>query len=180
MPLFLHYWSAGLYGEWLIVSAIPAYLSFSNIGFGSVASNEMTMLMARDDRDSALQVFQSCWWLIAAVCAATVLLLAAMLSFLPLAHWLPLHLLTERDTAWILFALGTAVLFGQLEQLLGAAYTCVGRYPYGSFIKSVITLCAFAAMVVPVVMGPRTAGDRGSLWRRKRAGHHRALGDGSP
>ena len=51
------------------------------------------------------------------------------------------------------------MLFGQLEQLLGAAYTCVGRYPYGTFIKSVITLTAFAAMIVPVMLGhgPRAA-----------------------
>jgi len=50
------------------------------------------------------------------------------------------------------------VLLGQLEQLMGAAYTCVGRYPYGSFIKSVMSLLAFAAMMIPVMMGhgPRT------------------------
>jgi O-antigen/teichoic acid export membrane protein len=35
----------------------------------------------------------------------------------------------------------------------------VGRYPYGTFVKSIITLCAFAAMIVPVIMGrgPRSA-----------------------
>ncbi len=43
VPVFLHFWSTPLYGEWMIVNSIPAYLSFSNIGFGSVAGNEMTM-----------------------------------------------------------------------------------------------------------------------------------------
>ena len=61
VPVFLHFWSVPLYGEWMIVNSIPAYLSFSNIGFGSVAGNEMTMMVARDDREGALRVFQSCW-----------------------------------------------------------------------------------------------------------------------
>ena len=49
VPVFLHFWSVPMYGEWIAVNAIPSYLSFSNIGFGSVASNEMTMLMGRGD-----------------------------------------------------------------------------------------------------------------------------------
>src|ERR1700712_5296595 len=63
VPVFLHFWSVPLYGEWMIVNSVPAYLAFSNIGFGSVAGNEMTMMTGRGDRDGALRVFQSCWWL---------------------------------------------------------------------------------------------------------------------
>jgi hypothetical protein len=61
VPVFLHFWSVPLYGEWMIVNSIPSYLSFSNIGFGTVAGNEMTMMVAREDRAGALRVFQSCW-----------------------------------------------------------------------------------------------------------------------
>lgn len=35
VPIFLHFWGVDLYGKWLIVSSIPAYLSMSDIGFGS-------------------------------------------------------------------------------------------------------------------------------------------------
>jgi len=159
VPVFLHFWTTAMYGEWLIVNSIPSYLSFSNIGFGSVAGNEMTMLVARDDRDNALRVFQSCWWLIVVVCSTTLVVFAALLYTLPLAHWLKLSAISATDARWILLALGAAVLFGQLEQLLGAAYTCIGRYPFGTLIKSILTLAAFFAMMVPVVMGrgPRAA-----------------------
>ncbi len=152
VPVFLHFWSTSLYGEWIAVTAIPTNLSMSNIGFGSVASNEMTMFMGRDDRDSALRVFQSCWWLISIICVVMVALLAGAMMIVP-AKWFGLTTMSAHDARWIVFALGAAVLFGQLEQLLGAAYTCVGRYPYGTFIKSCITLVAFVAMIVPVVMG---------------------------
>ncbi|MDQ2925147.1 MAG: lipopolysaccharide biosynthesis protein [Acidobacteriota bacterium] len=159
VPVFLHFWSLPLYGEWLTINAIPAYLSFSSIGFGTVAGNEMTMLMGRDDKEGALRVFQSCWWMISMVCVGVVALLALVLFTVPVGSWHKFSALSDSDARWILLALGTAVLFGQLEQLLGAAYTCVGRYPYGTFVKSIISLCAFSTMIVPVVLGlgPRAA-----------------------
>ncbi|MGI4828004.1 MAG: lipopolysaccharide biosynthesis protein [Janthinobacterium lividum] len=153
VPVFLHYWPLALYGDWLVVNAIPSYLSFSNIGFGSVAGNEMTMLMGRKDQEGALRVFQSCWWLIVLLCSVVTAIFAVVLYTLPVARWLNLNVMTQSDAKWVIFLLGTAVLFGQLEQLLQSAYTCVGRYPYGSFLKSVMTLVAFVAMLLPVVLG---------------------------
>src|ERR1700722_8172656 len=118
IPVFLHFWSVPLYGEWMIVNSIPAYLSFSNVGFGSVAGNEMTMMVARDDRAAALRVFQSCWWLIVGICSATILVLSAALYLLPAASLLKFHNISEIDTKWVIFYLGVSVLVSQLEQLL--------------------------------------------------------------
>ena len=153
VPVFLHFWSVPLYGDWLLVNAIPSYLSFSNIGFGSVAGNEMTMLMGRKDQGAALRVFQSCWWLIVLVCCVVIVLFSAALYVLPVARWLELNVMTTADAKWVIFLLGVAVLFGQLEQLIGAAYTCIGRYPYGTFVKSMIVLVVFLCTLVPVVLG---------------------------
>ena len=158
VPLFFHFWAASVYGNWLIVSAIPTYLTFSSIGFGNVASNEMTMLNSVGDREGALRVFQSCWWLISMICAAVGLLLVLVLYLVPAASLLNIHAISESDTKWIIFYLGFSVLLGQLEQLMSAAYTCVARYPFGSFLKSVISLAAFSATMVPIILGygPRT------------------------
>jgi O-antigen/teichoic acid export membrane protein len=158
VPLFFHFWAASVYGNWLIVSAIPTYLTFSSIGFGNVASNEMTMLNSAGDREGALGVFQSCWWLISIICAAVGMLLVLVLYLVPAASLLNIHAISESDTKWIIVYLGLSVLLGQLEQLMSAAYTCVARYAFGSFLKSVISLAAFCASMVPIVLGygPRT------------------------
>jgi O-antigen/teichoic acid export membrane protein len=153
VPVFLHFWSVPLYGEWMIVNSIPAYLSFSNVGFGSVAGNEMTMLVAREDREGALRVFQSCWWLIAIICTATGALLCGALYSFPAAHLLKLTTIGESDTKWIIFYLGVSVLLGQLEQLLQSAYRCIGRYPFGAFLKNLLSFGAFGCMIVSVSLG---------------------------
>ena len=160
--VFLKFWTEPVYGNWLILNSIPTYLSFSNIGFGTVAGNEMTMAVARDDRESAMRVFQSCWWLI--IWAVVVLggAVAVALYVVPVDKLLNIHSIPAIDAKWIIGYLGFSVLLGQLEQLLQSAYRCVGRYPYGGFIKSSMSLAAFGIMLVPVVMGkpPRTV----ALW----------------
>jgi O-antigen/teichoic acid export membrane protein len=153
VPVLLHFWGLSRYGEWLILSGIPVYLSFSSIGFGNVAGNEMSMLVAAGDREGALRVFQSCWWMISLVCGVTICVLCGGLYLLPVAHLLKLVALTDADTKWIIFYLGTSVLLGQLEHLLQSAYRCVGRYPFGSFLESAMTLGAFLAMVATVALG---------------------------
>jgi O-antigen/teichoic acid export membrane protein len=153
VPVFLHFWSVPLYGEWMIVTAVPSYLNISNFGFGNVAGNEMTMMAARGDREGALRVFQSCWWLITIICTAFILLLGGVLYLFPTAQFLKLHAIGETDTKWIIFYLGCSVLLAQLEALLQSAYRCIGRYAYGSFIKSIFSLTAFGMMLIPVALG---------------------------
>ena len=153
VPVFLHFWSVPLYGEWMIVTAVPSYLNVSSMGFGNVAGNEMTMMTAQDDYEGALRVFQSCWWLITIICSAFMLLFGIALYFFPVSEYLKLHQMGPTDTKWIIFYLGCSVLLGQLETLLQSAYRCVGRYPYGSFIKSCFSLAAFGVMLIPVCLG---------------------------
>ena len=169
VPVFLHFWSVPLYGEWLLINSIPSYLSFSNIGFGNAAGNEMTMAVARDDQPAALRVFQSCWWMITAALTTVGAFVGLALYFLPVERLFTTRgqavqtdLISSTDIKWIVAYLGFSILLGQLEQLLQSAYRCIGRYPYGSFIKSCMSLFAFAAMLVPVAMhrGPRTV----ALW----------------
>ncbi len=158
VPFFLHYWPEAQYGEWIIVNSLPTYLSFSNIGFGTVAGNEMTMAEARGDREGALRSFQSCWWLICLALLVAGSALAITLFFVPIGKLLNVHIISDTDARWILMYLGVSVLLGQLEQLLQSAFRAVGRYPYGSFVKSCLTLAAFGSTLVPVGLGygPRT------------------------
>ncbi|HVG26531.1 MAG TPA: lipopolysaccharide biosynthesis protein [Acidobacteriaceae bacterium] len=158
IPVLFHFWSIQMNGEWMILTAIPSYLSFSNIGFGSVAGNEMTMLMARGEQETALSVFQSCWWLISIVLGITGVIMCGALYFLPVARLLHLSTIDDSDARWVLFWLGLAVLLSQLEQLLQSAYRCIARYSYGNMLKTTLSLIAFGIQLLPVVLGygPRT------------------------
>src|SRR5260370_15187370 len=90
VPVFLHFWGVKLYGEWLILSAIPTYLMLSDMGFGSVAGNDMTMRVAAGDREGALETFQSAWAVMTGTSLLVVVSVLGVVWLLPVTHWLNL------------------------------------------------------------------------------------------
>src|SRR5579863_2004584 len=78
IPLLLHAWGAAKYGDWLMLSAVPSYLTFANLGFGDASGSDMTARVARGDRKGALETFQSSWALLLLVSMAVLLAASAV------------------------------------------------------------------------------------------------------
>ena len=150
VPVFLSHWGVHLYGEWILLNTIPSYLGLSDVGFGSVAGNEMTMLAAAKNFDQALVVFQSVWVLTTVITSLVGLLLIATVWLLPLGTWLHMHAISAGDARLIILLLGLAVLLGMQETLFQAAFRCVGKYPLGTMAKSLVVLAAFLSTMVGV------------------------------
>ena len=153
VPVFLSHWGVHLYGEWILLNTIPSYLGLSDVGFGSVAGNEMTMLAAGKNFDQALVVFQSVWVLTTVITSLLGLLLISAVWFLPLGRWLHMHAISAPDARLIILLLGLAVLLGMQETLFQAAFRCVGKYPLGTMAKSLVVLSAFLSTMVGVGLG---------------------------
>jgi O-antigen/teichoic acid export membrane protein len=150
VPVFLSHWGVHLYGEWILLNTIPSYLGLSDVGFGSVAGNEMTMLTATQDFEQALVVFQSVWVLTTVITSILAMLLIAAVWVLPIGQWLHMHVISNGDANTIVVLLGLAVLLGMQETLFQAAFRCVGKYPLGTMAKSLVVLAAFLSTMVGV------------------------------
>ena len=46
VPILLHAWGATKYGDWLLLSAIPSYLTLSDLGLGAASGSDMSMRVA--------------------------------------------------------------------------------------------------------------------------------------
>lgn len=152
VPVFLHYWGASLYGEWLIVSAIPSYLALTDFGFGSVAANDMTMQVGKQDRDGALQTFQSAWLLTTSISLVFVSLAAFVAGLLPLARWLHLSLLAGAHLPLILFLLVTYVLLGFQGNMINAGFRCDGNFALGTLCSNFTRLGEVLGVIAVVMM----------------------------
>ncbi len=153
VPVFLTHWGTHLYGEWILLNAIPSYLGLSDVGFGSVAGNDMTMLAAAGKLDEALIVFQSVWVLTTVISGIVGLLLLGAIWFIPLDRWLHVYVLSTHDVRLIVLMLGLAILLGMQENLFQQAFRCVGKYPLGTTAKSLVVLAAFLSTMIGVLLG---------------------------
>ena len=59
IPLLLWFLGPEQYGQWLVISAIPSWLSLSNFSLGSVAGNAISLAVARGDCVSARSLYSS-------------------------------------------------------------------------------------------------------------------------
>src|SRR5882762_634481 len=155
VPVFLHFWGVKLYGEWLIISAIPTYLALSDLGFGNVAANDMTMRVAAGDRGSALETFQSTWALILMTSALVEISLLSAIWFLPLTRWLNLSSIGNPKVSLILVLFSAYVLFVLQTDLITTGFRCEGNFAYGMLINNVMRLAEFTMTMILVAHGAK-------------------------
>ncbi len=130
-PLHFRIWGAAMYGEWLILSSIPAYLTMADLGIGSAAGNEMTMRAAAGDRVGARRTLLGALWVAGAAAALTLALgvAAAVLAYhLQLPHT---PSLAPMQAALILAGLALTVALGFVGGLAAAGFRCCERNALG-------------------------------------------------
>ncbi|EXJ11402.1 lipopolysaccharide biosynthesis protein [Imhoffiella purpurea] len=130
VPILLHAWGLKMYGEWLILSAIPVYLSMTDLGFSKSAGNDMAARGGRGDFAGMLCVFQSLAILVYSVAALGIILAAVLLTALPLHEWLDLSRLSASDVRWILWLLAAEVLVKLTDGVSHAGYRANGDYAF--------------------------------------------------
>ncbi len=150
VPVFLHFWGPGIYGEWLVLSAMPIYLGLTDFGFGSVAATEMTMLVARGDKSGALSVFQSIWLLTTCVSITIGVCVALGLWTLPIERWVHVSLLSKGQVIGILCALCIYILLDLQWTVIAAGFRSDGNYALGTLLGTVTRLATNASSLVAV------------------------------
>lgn len=153
VPVFLHFWGPKAYGEWLILSAIPTYLSLSDIGFGNVAGNDMAMRVASGDREGALETFQSTWALVSLITLTIIIVSIAVFRFARVAAVFHLSAIPERDARIVLLLLGAEVMFTLQGNVAFSAFTCEGLFPVGALWWNVTRLTEYGLGTAAVCVG---------------------------
>lgn len=83
VPLLLSYLGVEDYGRWLVLYSLPSWLALANMGFGSVASNEISMGVAAGDWPKARSLFSTTMALIAGIGVAGMVLTVLVAPFVP-------------------------------------------------------------------------------------------------
>ena len=158
LPLFLYYWDTATYGSWLILSAIPAYLSMADAGMVTAAGNKMAMAMGRGDTHEANRVFQSAQLFMAVVCSAIALLA------LPLALFAPLPGINNADMRTALAALSLSTLLALVGGLSETVFKATHRYATGTMLGNFTRLAEWLGMMLGLALfGTFTAVALGGL-----------------
>lgn len=154
VPLLLHSWGPVKYGDWLLISAIPTYLTFSDLGFGSSSGSDMTMRVAGCDRQGAMATFQSSWVLMSGVSSVVLAIAAVIVWWVPWQPMLHLGGVTSQQAACIVLALAGWILAVQQWSILESGYRCDGHFALGNLCSAILRLLeAIAGTIIGIVSG---------------------------
>jgi O-antigen/teichoic acid export membrane protein len=60
VPLFIYFWNAEIYAEWLILFTIPSILAYTELGIGSYAANLIVIAFNTRAKNRVNLIFQNC------------------------------------------------------------------------------------------------------------------------
>ncbi len=118
VPLYLHVWSPGVYGEWLALSSVVSYLSSLDLGIQSYAVNRLTQAYARSDTDDYRLIQHSAFALYFWIALLGTVGLAGFAYWAPICSWFNLIVTTRRSAFLVMVLLGGQLLWtlpGSLE-----------------------------------------------------------------
>jgi O-antigen/teichoic acid export membrane protein len=157
LPLFLYYWDTATYGKWLVLSAIPAYLSMADAGMVTAAGNKMAMAIGRGEPTEANRVFQSAQLFMAVVCCAIAL------AAIPVALLAPLPGIEDSDMRFALAALSLSTLLALVGGLSEAVFKATQRYATGTMLGNFTRMADWFGMMAGLAL----VGVSGGLKARK-------------
>lgn len=153
VPLFLHFWGAQRYGEWLLITAIPSLLTFGDFGVSQGAVRSMTTATAAKQTDEALAIYQSAALTTFVFSAG----FAAIFLFLSMSRGVGITIgLSPEAAAYLLPVLGVLAVYTMICMqilLLFGVLQSVGKYPLGFFILGSLRLVEFGSVALVIVLG---------------------------
>jgi len=154
IPLLLHSWGAAKYGDWLLLSAVPSYLTVTNLGFGDASGSDMTLRVAAGDREGALETFQSSWALLTIISVAILIIASIAVWWIPWHEWMNLASLSDHKAAAVILVLAAYIVISQQGGVLESGYRCDGNFALGTLYATVLRLVeTLFGLAVGIVTG---------------------------
>lgn len=153
IPILIHAWGIELYGEWITLSAIPAYLALADIGLTTIAANKLSIIAESGDKKRMLSIYQSTWLMVSTLSLAVLLLILSLVWLTDLASLLGLQLVTGNELALTLFFLFLHVAISMQTGILQIPYRIVKKNPFAVAFVNFIRLFEWLIATALVIVG---------------------------
>lgn len=153
VPFFLNFWGKNLYGEWLVIIAIPTYLTVTGMGVGFVSGNKMQMLVANNKYNEAAFIFRNAWAMICSISVFFLLALIPIIYFLPVANLLNITHNSSDEVKTTLLIFSVYIIFSFINELFTAVYRANGNFARGIFLINIMRVLEFVGILIAIFFG---------------------------
>lgn len=153
VPILIHAWGVELYGEWITLSAIPAYLALSDIGLTSVAGNLIALSAEDGDNKKMQTIYQSTWAMVSSLSVIIFVPIAVAVWFADPAEMLGLTLVSGWTLKVTLLLLFSHVIVSMQTGILQLPFRAMKRNPLSVAAVNLIRLLEWLFATLTVLNG---------------------------
>jgi O-antigen/teichoic acid export membrane protein len=153
VPLFLLAWGADIYGEWLLLSSLVAYLSLSEMGAQLYIVNRMTQAYAQRDNDQFCKILHTGLAIFLIIPIVVFVIFVAVIGWINPATWLHITQTGHGTVVLVLAILAFQIAISLPQSVLLRVYFAVEMLPRGVMLINLMQLMSLIFLA-------------GGLWRR--------------
>ncbi len=140
VPLFLLAWGADIYGEWLLLSSMVAYLSLTDMGGASYIGNRMTQAYASRDDVLFRKILHTGLVLFLTLPLAVFIIFIVGISWFNLTSFLHITQTSHRLVIVVLVLLGFQFIISLPQGILLRVYFAAEMLPRGVMLANLMQL----------------------------------------
>ncbi len=100
VPLFIKYWGASYYGEWLTLTIIPSFLALSDLGFGTATANTFLLKYAAGDKRGAADIAKTGFFVISVFLCCIIIISLLIITTIYNIGAFNNSLIASKDAFW--------------------------------------------------------------------------------
>jgi O-antigen/teichoic acid export membrane protein len=150
VPILLAMLGVEDYGRWLVLYTLPSWLSLANLGFGSVAGNDISIAIGQGDFEKARRIYSSTMQVVSYILIIGLVILLPIAIFIPWEGFLQLPDARHSEIMWVIiwFSLSTLLSFyGEVFQARFRAAHKAHSYIYLYSFRPWVELLAMIAIL---------------------------------
>lgn len=153
VPVFLHVWGAEVYGDWIVLFTVPAYLGMADLGMQSAVGASMTMLTAADDHELAREQFTAYLTVCTVLAATLAAAIATAIWLLPLREMLSIDELSRMSFRTTFGALSAYAVLSLFAGAASAGYRSGALFHRGLWAVTGLRTVEYTWIVASVAGG---------------------------
>ncbi|HDZ62789.1 MAG TPA: hypothetical protein ENH40_06570, partial [Nitrospirae bacterium] len=136
-PMFLKAWGMDIYGEWLILSSVVAYLSLTDLGGQLYIVNRLTQAYAKNECEEFCRILHTGLALFLILPLVIYLLFISVVVSVQAETYLHISESSHDVVSWVMAILGFQFLFSLPQGLLLGVYRATGMLPRGVMLFNI-------------------------------------------
>jgi len=154
LPLYLHFWSVSVYGEWMALYSTVNYLANLDFGLTFAAINSATIAYARGDLRTFKRVQGTTWVisLLLTIVGTFVVVILSVADF-HVNQWLRLRVMNQSEARIVFCCLAISFLITIPGRQLISVYIAIGEFPRYQWFYNAFALFSLAVTAVALALG---------------------------